>query len=1151
MKERNLARVTELLVRQRVFSSRHFGISNPMREFSHLAASASGGGIQQRVERQKQQQRQGVFDDIHLQQLRYRRHDRASAFSKPRPPTKKKRREYNRRMKRIADEKARHSAPGSKAGPRRQWARNRWEQLLVHGKNDNGLLPSVQEEEEYTYEDAILEDLMANTSYLTSQPTPEPVYLGHRHREFYNRVADQMDAYREAIDKQKSDNESDDTDRDVLPVSTEVVSLPSDSDISKTLRAYRDRHGTRQKPIGIILALQHLLQDLGVPVSAFGEHTFTTLMTCCQTPQEGRRIFKLMRDQNHEVSSYSWSILVDIHAKLGDFEGCGEVLKEMASHGGHAPTQAAYTSLLAACYKICSDSGRIPHAVRAKAGDFGWKHWQEMRIVGIEPDVMAYGAILRLCAARGLPERAIGLLEDMERFEVKPTTLCFTAALKSVAKSHEIANRYQRGTSRRDMKRETITAHHGKMARQIIILAEAAEVEQDDGFTSALMLCAGAAGDSATAKAILLASEVRKVDHLRTIGGSRPNQLDGGDGNLQLDSGTNKDGGKFSDLIVMEGALDTSSRNKKEIATFGEREYGKDTRVISALIHSCAKALNKNGLGTMWAGRENLGYLCENSLRLITTRWEPSYRDRSVPGVSSTKVGIGALRHMDEREKDYEYTPGKRKKFRGLFVDEDDIATSDDLRGGDDDEGDEIDFDDEDLFSDDSDEDLFFGEEKATTNAPQYRLRDPKSNGEEMPTKKEFSPQDNDSKVYDEVLSKQGNKADEKGEAIGLNEEAASELFGIDQNDFSGHGEEDKLVPTPESYEEALDQALAELKEHASQSDEKMDLSENQIQELFDRMQKDLANDFEGESELESSLFEEQKSSVDTNEVNDLIRADDGISLIGDESIRLPDKPSIASKKALAGLDSGQLSKIEDLQSILPGMPLRRVRKILDKYEQTLGHPSMLSLIPIVRETMPDYLSPGWLKRSNKRNADFALQKAAEDDIVDSSLLNSMLEVKTYSGSLNEALEYHEKQFAKYKISPSPYSDRLLLQMLVANKRLTRALELKEQIEEAGRNLDLASYGSLVQFYSRHQQLGSALLILKECIAKHSTAPSEAYISDLRLLCKRKDVEDVVDLIGMIGKDPKEWLRHGEKHLKREKSKKGRRNVQHAQNRLL
>ena len=134
-----------------------------------------------------------------------------------------------------------------------------------------------------------------------------------QHFRFYNRVADQMDAYREAIDAKKLQNENNNNDdHQNLPVSEPRTLLPSDEDISKTLRAHRDRHGTRQKPIGIVRALQHLLQDLGVPVSAFGEYTYTTLMTCCRTPQEGRRVFKLMRDQNNEISSYSWSILVDV-----------------------------------------------------------------------------------------------------------------------------------------------------------------------------------------------------------------------------------------------------------------------------------------------------------------------------------------------------------------------------------------------------------------------------------------------------------------------------------------------------------------------------------------------------------------------------------------------------------------------------------------------------------------------------------------------------------------------------------------------------------------------------------------------------------------------------------------------------------------------
>ena len=116
-----------------------------------------------------------------------------------------------------------------------------------------------------------------------------------------------MDSFRAAIDDLKIENKNTNGD-----ISEPPISLPSDEDISKTLRAYRDRHGTRQKPIGIVKALQHLLKDLGVPALAFGEYTYTTLMTCCQTPREGRRIFKLMRDQNHEISSYSWSILVDV-----------------------------------------------------------------------------------------------------------------------------------------------------------------------------------------------------------------------------------------------------------------------------------------------------------------------------------------------------------------------------------------------------------------------------------------------------------------------------------------------------------------------------------------------------------------------------------------------------------------------------------------------------------------------------------------------------------------------------------------------------------------------------------------------------------------------------------------------------------------------
>jgi hypothetical protein len=224
-------------------------------------------------------------------QVRFRRHDRASAFSKPRPHTKKQRSEYNRKLKKWQDEKDKHSAPGSQAGPHRQWMRERRQELLDKGTENEVIDPSWLQQ--YGYGDALLDDLVGNTSHLTSQPTPEPVHLGHAHKRFYNKVADQMERYRESIDALRSTTISEKTsnnNNEILdPTTSTLAKLPSGTAIANVLRAYRDQHGTRNKPIGIAMALQHLLQDLKVPTAAFGEHTYTTLLTCCRTPNEVRK----------------------------------------------------------------------------------------------------------------------------------------------------------------------------------------------------------------------------------------------------------------------------------------------------------------------------------------------------------------------------------------------------------------------------------------------------------------------------------------------------------------------------------------------------------------------------------------------------------------------------------------------------------------------------------------------------------------------------------------------------------------------------------------------------------------------------------------------------------------------------------------------
>jgi hypothetical protein len=222
-------------------------------------------------------------------QVRFRRHDRSSAFTKPRPPTKKQRKAHNRNKKRIEEKAAKHNPPGSQAGPRRQRVRERWQELLNHGKEPSPSSEVLDPSSEalYGYGDALLDDLMGNTSYLTAQPTPEPVYLGHRHQKLYDKMANQMDRYRENVERQLQTTATDGGNKTaVLDPSTALADLPSDKSISHVLRAYRDRYGTRSKPVGLAGALEHLLKDLGVPTFVFGEYTYTTLLTCCRTPKE-------------------------------------------------------------------------------------------------------------------------------------------------------------------------------------------------------------------------------------------------------------------------------------------------------------------------------------------------------------------------------------------------------------------------------------------------------------------------------------------------------------------------------------------------------------------------------------------------------------------------------------------------------------------------------------------------------------------------------------------------------------------------------------------------------------------------------------------------------------------------------------------------
>jgi Pentatricopeptide repeat domain len=659
------------------------------------------------------------------QQMRWKgRNDGNSYFAQPRKPTKKQRKKYHRLLQKQQVEREKHGKPGSKAGLRRQWEQREKQEFLESGRNatSNSLeLAAKEEDTSYGWDDALLDDVIGNVNKAT--PTPQPAYLGHKHRFYYNAVVDQMDDYFQSLNQHANGatvestalTTTDSSRASSTAVAAAAADLPTDEMISKALRAFRDKNGTRYKnPVGIIPALQHVLYDMQVPLHALGEYTFSTLLTCCRSPSEGRRVLQLIREQGQDVSSYCWTILCDLYAKAADVKGCVQVQQEMLHHGV-SPTLPSYTSLIAACYRV-SINGRVPHSVRAEASKIGWEKWQEMRIIGIEADAMAYGAILRLKAATGKAEDCINVLQEMERFSVNPTTLCFASALRGVARSHAIAIRYERGSSPRHRRREAITLHHGKLTRKIVIMAESAGIEPDDGYISALCLCAGAAGDLATAKAIYIASEIlRTQKDLRRIGsdahlarlrgesgadevadefrmfenpgtmnGRVPGLWDEDSTNALVDDSMSGNSILQASNFIANGedwsappASEVTTQRKKYIPSFGEREYGKDNRVLSSILHACAHAVDPAGMGTIWQGRENNGYLCLNSLRLIAQPKLPEYSDNSIPGQTMTDN----LRLKNEHRQDYREGKRESRKFAGIEIDENAGSTLDDIGG--------------------------------------------------------------------------------------------------------------------------------------------------------------------------------------------------------------------------------------------------------------------------------------------------------------------------------------------------------------------------------------------------------------------------------------------------------------------------------------
>jgi hypothetical protein len=102
-------------------------------------------------------------------------------------------------------------------------------------------------------------------------------------------------------------------------------------------------------------------------------------------------------------------------------------------------------------------------------------------------------------------------------------------------------------------------------------------------------------------------------------------------------------------------------------------------------------------------------------------------------------------------------------------------------------------------------------------------------------------------------------------------------------------------------------------------------------------MEKSAAPDLQAQGAAWRKLLPEAQSTEQSNVVTKTMEA------LSMESQALKELDALAD-------DDFELDKLREL---LPGLPASRLRRVRQAYQQTLSDPSLLTLVPILRETMP------------------------------------------------------------------------------------------------------------------------------------------------------------------------------------------------------
>jgi hypothetical protein len=122
---------------------------------------------------------------------------------------------------------------------------------------------------------------------------------------------------------------------------------------------------------------------------------------------------------------------------------------------------------------------------------------------------------------------------------------------------------------------------------------------------------------------------------------------------------------------------------------------------------------------------------------------------------------------------------------------------------------------------------------------------------------------------------------------------------------------------------------------------------------------------------------------------------------------------------SLTQLDS-EIEIKDDLDIVLYGLPSTRIEKVRSEFKRNLGMPSMLRLVPLLRENMPENITRDWLIQKNIKDARIVVNKAENEGVLNDHMRQSMLQVYAQGKNPLQALDYYTNEI-KVRVLTSSY----------------------------------------------------------------------------------------------------------------------------------